>query len=245
MRTIETWTEFLPHASAYMRACVQTENYSRGWHLAKGAAVLVDGGDEYRLLIDGECTPLEYVRILTEAASSSTPAASANIPFDLAQQLKPEKSRDWYYLERTSPRASLALPAECAVVLPGKMDQEISRFIQLNASDSSVVPGNPEIDFWIVAHNSENEIIATAAGTTWSSGIKVVASVAVGIGARRQGWGSVVTMLALQQHFELGASTVGLGVRGSNMGAVEMYRSLGFEDEYHYSSIRLITTDLE
>jgi hypothetical protein len=245
MRTIDSWTEFLPLASPYMMACVQTENYSRGWQLAHGAAVLVQGENEYRLLIDGDCTPLEYVRILSEAVNSSTPAASANVPFALAEKLKPEKARDWFYLERTSPRAKLALPAECTLVRPGQMDQEISRFLQLNASDSSVVPGNPEIDFWIVAHNSENEIIATAAGTTWSSGTKIVASVAVGINARRQGWGSVVTMLALQQQFDLGASTVGLGVRGSNTGAVEMYRSLGFENEFHYSGIRLITTDLQ
>jgi GNAT superfamily N-acetyltransferase len=244
MENINSWEQLKPIASDYMIACSQDENFVQGWRLTNGSAVLVNDGDAHRLLIGGECTPLEYVRILSEAAVAGTPAASVSIPNSLAIQIKPEKANDWYYMVRHFARPNVAMPPDCEIVSPGVIDQEIARFIQLSAPDSSAVPGHPEIDFWIIARDSTGEIAAAAAGTTWSSGAKIVASVAVGIEHRRQGWGSVVTMLALQEHFSRGATWVSLGVRGSNAGAIEMYRSLGFDIEHHLTGIRLISPDL-
>lgn len=244
MELINSWVELAPFASEYMVACSQDENFVQGWRLSNGSAVLLNTGDGYRLLIGGECSPLDYVRILTEASTQGTPAASANVPYSLAEQIKPEKSRDWFYMVRKNARPHVALPPDCYVVRPNEIDQEIARFLQLNAPDSSALPGDPEIDFWIVARDGNSEIAAVCAGTTWGSGTKIVASVAVGIDHRRQGWGSVVTMLGLQEHFNRGAQSVGLGVRGSNSGAIDMYRSLGFDSEYHYTGIRLISPDL-
>jgi ribosomal-protein-alanine N-acetyltransferase len=111
--------------------------------------------------------------------------------------------------------------------------------LQLAAPDSSVSPGNPEIQFWVLSRGADGALQAAAAGTKWSSGAHVINAVAVAPAARRQGLGSVITLLAAQQHFADGAKAVALGVRGSNIGALAMYRKVGFDVEMHFSSVRL------
>ena len=130
---------------------------------------------------------------------------------------------------RRQPFPPLSLPGTAEIITDSRRDAEISRFLQLNAPQSAVMPGNPEIQFWAVEFDADNNIVATAAGTEWTSGARVVNSVAVATDARRKGLGANITRLAVQQHFGNGAEVVGLGVRGTNRGAIEMYRSLGFE----------------
>lgn len=239
MELITERTAFAAHIRPYLRAAVPVESFLMGWALTAGSAVLIDNGKDYELLIEGDASPLEYARILAAAAEAGTAVNTLTLPTTLAEQVSLPDPRDWYWLARTRPFPVAPVPTHTRVVASQDYDAEISRFLQVTAADAAVLPGNPELNFWVVSRGPDSSLQAVAAGTTWSSGARVINSVAVAPDARRQGLGSLVTMLAGQQHFADGAQSVSLGVRGSNLNALAMYRRLDFDVELHFVSARL------
>ena len=239
MDAITERTAFAPHVRPYVRAAVPVESFLMGWALADGSAVLVDSGKDIELLIEGQATPLEYARLLAHATEAGYPVNTVTLPSSLAELITVPEPREWYWLMRTRPFPVAPVPTHTRVVTTHDFDAEITRFLQRSAADAAVMPGNPEINFWVLSRAVSGELQAVAAGTTWSSGARVIHSVAVATEARRQGLGSLVTVLAGQQHFADGAVSVSLGVRGSNAHALAMYRKLGFDAEIHFVSSRL------
>lgn len=239
MDPITERTAFAPYVRPYIRAAVPVESFLMGWALADGSAALVDSGKDIELLVEGLVTPLEYARLLAQATEAGYPVNTVTLPSSLAELITLPEPREWYWLMRTRPFPVAPVPAHTRVVTSHDYDAEISRFLQLTAADAAVLPGNPEINFWVLSRGTSGELQAVAAGTTWSSGARVINSVAVAADARRQGLGSLVTVLAGQQHFANGAVSVSLGVRGSNANALTMYRKLGFDTEIHFVSSRL------
>ncbi len=231
--------QFAPHVGTYARAAVPVEAFDRGWKLDAGSAVLLNTGEAFELIVEGVCTPLEYARVLASIAESGVSLHAVTLPFELGQQLNNPDARDWYWMVREHPFPVAKVPSHTSIVTSNEADSEISRFLQLSAPDSAVMPGNPEIKFWVVSRDHNGDLQATAVGTQWSSGARVINSVAVAPAARRQGLGKLVTALAGQQHFAEGAQSVALGVRGSNINALALYRGLGFDKELHFSSVRM------
>lgn len=234
-------SEFNDFDLPYISAAVPRETLLAAWQLPAGFAALADTGDHNWLVIEGTATRLEYVRLLSSCAELGRPAHTAAIPTELAEQLQLPDSRRWLWMWREDGLRSL--PLGCSVVAPGAEDAELTRFLAHAAPDATVTPGDPEIGFWVVHRSAEGEINAVAAGVTWNSGAAVIASVAVGPNQRRQGFGSCVTQVAASEHFLRGARRVCLGVRGTNIAAQEMYRTIGFDQDCDFTSVRLIDKD--
>lgn len=231
-------TEFNGLDLPYISAAVPRETLLAAWQLPAGVAALADTGDHNWLVIEGEVTRMEYVRLLSSCAELGRPAHTAAIPTELAEQLQLSDARRWLWMWREDGLRSL--PLGCSVVAPGADDSELSHFLAQAAPDASVLPGDPEIGFWVEHRNTDGELDAVAAGVTWNSGAAVIASVAVAANRRRQGFGSCVTQVAASEHFQRGARRVCLGVRGTNIAAQEMYRSIGFDHDCDFTSVRLI-----
>ncbi|MEN9710849.1 MAG: hypothetical protein RL441_841 [Actinomycetota bacterium] len=239
MQPITDRIAFAPHVGKYVRAAVPIESFLLGWVLPAGSAVLIDNGRDWELIIEGEATALDYARMLAGAAEAGYGVNTATLPFELGQHLNNPEARDWYWMMRERPFGVVAMPPHIRVIRSNEFDSEIGRFLQLASPDTSVTPGNPEIQFWVLSRAADGSLQAAAAGTKWSSGAHVINAVAVAPSARRHGLGSIVTLLAAQQHFADGAKAVALGVRGTNHNALQMYRKLGFDVEMHFSSVRL------
>lgn len=243
MQAVSDRVAFAPHVRKYVRAAVPIETFLLGWELANGSAVLIDNGHDWELIIEGAATPLEYARVMASATESGYGVNTVTMPFELASQLNNPDARDWYWMMRERPFGVVEIPSHMRIVHTQDFDAEISRFLQTASPDTAVSPGNPEIKFWVLSRAADGSLQAAAAGTQWSSGARVINAVAVAPSARRKGLGSLVTLLAAQQHFAEGAKSVALGVRGSNLNALAMYRKLGFDVEMHFSSVRLSRRD--
>ena len=106
-------------------------------------------------------------------------------------------------------------------------DQEIEDFLKEHAPESSVFPGDNEIQRWVEIY-SEDELIAVAALCRWESGRIVLSSVATHSQKRGQGIGKILMNQSLQAARALGAEKLSLGVRHSNESAISLYKSTGF-----------------
>ncbi|MEY4322769.1 MAG: hypothetical protein RL410_550 [Actinomycetota bacterium] len=231
--------EFLDAAPAFIQTQIPRHQFRLGWRGEDFDACLSVTESETYLVYVGQPHSLEYARIIAQATTSGFAPTLVSIPTDLAEELHLEKRRDFYYLIRTHPFPPQRVVKGASVVAPGECDSEIDKFLALHGPDSAVRPGNPELDFWIVIRDELGHIVAVSAGVTWQSGEKVINSVAVDKNARRRGFGSLVTILAGQQHFANHAQRVGLGVRASNRGALALYRKIGFNEELAMSAIRI------
>lgn len=113
-------------------------------------------------------------------------------------------------------------------------DSEIKDFLEDHAPQSSVFPGNEEIERWIVIRE-DGELIAVAALCIWESGKMVISSVATHRDRRGRGFGRKVMEATLVAGHELGADAVALGVMHSNINAQQLYQSMGFQLMHNFT----------
>ena len=232
-------SSFLETVNPFIQALIPKDQFRIGWRGDDFQAVLSQNDRDKFLVYIGEPHPLEYARIIAHATTVGLAPTLMSLSTSLADALKLEQRTDFYYMMRHRPFPPKEVPQGASIVRPGDCDHEIERFLSQNSPDAAVKPGNPEIDFWVTLRDAHNTLVAVSVGVTWSSGARNINSVSVAESSRRRGFGTLVTLLAGQQHFAQGAERVGLGVRASNRGALALYRELGFDDEYAMSSIRL------
>ncbi|MEY4323386.1 MAG: FR47-like protein, partial [Actinomycetota bacterium] len=232
--------DFLNTVNPFIQALIPSDQFRIGWSGEDFQAVVSQNNQETFLVYVGAALPLEYARIIADATTSGFPPSRISISTALAAKLKFEKQMDFIFMVRNRPFPPHQVPSGAAIVQPGDCDHDIEKFLLQHSPDAAVKPGNPEINFWITVRDAHHNLLAVSAGVTWQSGEKVINSVAVAETSRRRGFGSLVTLLAGQQHFAQGAKRVGLGVRASNRGALALYRELGFDDEYAMSAVRLM-----
>ncbi len=113
-------------------------------------------------------------------------------------------------------------------------DSEIKDFLEAHAPQSSVFPGNDEIQRWVVIRDND-EIVAVAALCRWESGRLVISSVATHSDRRGKGFGRRVMEATLIAGYELGAKELSLGVMHSNESAQRLYASTGFTLMHNFS----------
>jgi ribosomal protein S18 acetylase RimI-like enzyme len=231
--------EIAPRLGRYVRASVDPESFLGAWAFDRGVAVLSDSGEERRLVIEGEITPLDYVRVIADATERGLAPAVVTLPRALASTMSFEKVREWNWYLKENPFPPVAQPQGIHLITHNNADKDIEKFLRTHAPHASVLPPHPEIRFWVVATDNERNIKATACGVVWSTGAAVVNSVAVAEDFRGQGLGKLVTRLAVQQHFAAGATSVSLGVWAQNQAAVGMYQAMGFDHEFNLTSTRL------
>jgi ribosomal protein S18 acetylase RimI-like enzyme len=113
-------------------------------------------------------------------------------------------------------------------------DSVIDEFLKAHAPQSSVFPGNEEVQEWVQIHRN-GELAGVAALCKWESGKLVIASVATHSEMRGQGIGKELmrkTLIAGDHH---GAEALSLGVMHSNISAQRLYASLGFTLMHHFT----------
>ena len=108
-------------------------------------------------------------------------------------------------------------------------DEEISKFLKVNAPNSSVWPGNPEVVFWAGTRDGGRELIAVGAVTMWETGQKVVSSVGTAESERGKGIATKLVAEIVAKSNKLGFARLGLAVRADNIAAKKAYEKVGFD----------------
>ena len=116
------------------------------------------------------------------------------------------------------------------------IDSDIDTFLKEHAPQSSVFPGNPEIEHWIEVTDGE-VLIGVAALCRWESGHIVISSVATHSQMRGRGIGKEIMNLSLQGGRALGEETLSLGVFHLNEAGIRLYESTGFTLMHHFMYI--------
>ena len=142
----------------------------------------------------------------------------------LPKEFKVVAEWDCYWAPTTSGKPSI----------DSASDLEIKEFLETHAPQSSVFPGNDEIQRWIVIR--DNDVIsAVAALCKWESGRLVISSVTTHSDRRGRGFGRQVMEATLIAGHELGAQKLSLGVMHSNISAKRLYASTGFTLMHNFS----------
>jgi ribosomal protein S18 acetylase RimI-like enzyme len=117
--------------------------------------------------------------------------------------------------------------------------EEIRHFLDINAPEASVKPGNQEIQRWVVMREAD-QIVGVAALCLWESGKYVVASVATDKRKRGLGIGERVMQQVLFEAKEIGVKELSLGVLSENLSAIRLYQKIGFRREHQFAHIKRI-----
>ena len=122
-----------------------------------------------------------------------------------------------------------------AEVAPSQVsDEVIAEFLKIHAPESSVFPGDSEIQMWVDVVK-EGELLAIAAICRWESGELVISSVATHSDKRGQGIGKELMNKCLIAARQCGSDLVCLGVRHENESAQRLYASTGFTLMHNFS----------
>lgn len=113
-------------------------------------------------------------------------------------------------------------------------NEDISEFLKAHAPESSVFPGDSEIQMWVDVVR-DGQLLAIAAICRWESGELVISSVATHSEKRSQGIGKELMNKSLIAARQCGASVVCLGVRHENESAQRLYASTGFTLMHNFS----------
>ena len=113
-------------------------------------------------------------------------------------------------------------------------DEVIQKFLETHAPQSSVFPGNKEIEKWITIFEKD-ELVAVAALCRWESSFLVASSVATHADYRGKGFGQKVMRVCLIGAHALGAAELSLGVMHSNTAAHKLYQSVGFRLMHNFT----------
>ena len=115
-------------------------------------------------------------------------------------------------------------------------DSEIDTFLNEHAPQSSVFPGNDEIQHWVEIIDGD-QLVGVAALCRWESGHIVLSSVATHSEMRSRGIGKRLMDLSLQGARALGEETLSLGVFHLNEAGIRLYESTGFTLMHHFMYI--------
>lgn len=104
----------------------------------------------------------------------------------------------------------------------------IKEFLDENAPESSVYPGNPETIFW-AGLRVNNELVAIGSVGIWESGKPVISSIATKISERGKGYGTAITAAIVAICNKRGIEKVFLAVNAKNEVASRVYEKIGFQ----------------
>ena len=106
--------------------------------------------------------------------------------------------------------------------------QGVKEFLEENAPESSVYPGNPETIFWGGIKES-SQLVAVGCLGKWESGEFVISSIATKANLRGQGLGSRITKFIVANAKAHGIKRVSLAVNAKNLIAAKLYEKIGFK----------------
>ena len=104
----------------------------------------------------------------------------------------------------------------------------LAEFLNTNAPESSVYPGNEETIFW-AGKKINGDLVAIGSINKWESGEYVMSSIATKISERNKGYGSEITKGILAICNQKGIRRVALAVNAKNEIAARVYERIGFK----------------
>ena len=108
-------------------------------------------------------------------------------------------------------------------------EEGLKDFLDANAPESSVYPGNEETIFW-AGILKDDELVAIGCVNRWESGEFVISSIATKKSERKKGYGTDITKGILALCNERGIERVSLAVNAKNEVAARVYEKIGFEN---------------
>lgn len=148
--------------------------------------------------------------------------------FALPKALAKEKTLNFKLVNRWNPY-QIETAGFIDLCGASEISQEgIKEFLDLNAPESSVYPGNPETIFW-AGLKIDGELVAVGCLGTWESGAHVISSIATKITERGKGYGTSLTRGLLAIANQKGIKKVFLAVNAKNEVAARVYENIGFQ----------------
>lgn len=230
MHEISEYSEIDHTKSVYVRVTSAPENFLAGWTDGSGQAIALARSAGTFLYFSKGSNPSFYARAIMAAATKLGEIKEVTVHSELAAKLSPKDTFPWVWMTKFDKELPDFSQLNLETITDARLNNQIHAFTVRSGFDAHFLPGHPEIEFWVVAWNSEKTAIqAVAAGSQRISGERVVNTVLVAPHLRGQGLGKLITAAAASEIFNRGAGQVHLGVKGMNKIARNTYAALGFE----------------
>ena len=154
--------------------------------------------------------------------------------FALPKSLPKEKTLDFKLINRWKPysiETKTIINIDSAGLYKGIeiSSDGVKDFLDANAPESSVYPGNPETLFWAGIKIHE-ELVAVGCLGKWESGEFVISSITTKQELRNKGLGSAITKTIVNLANQRGIRRVSLAVNAKNEIAARVYEKIGFQN---------------
>jgi len=177
-----------------------------------------------------------------DAARDPITLGSVTLPRDAdrhlpAYRLDPRNDWEWF-VTRTAPPLQ---PGEEAVAwLPASGDDELRALLLTWSPRHDAEPGQPGVQRWAGVRAADGSLVCAAAHTERRPGVPHLASVVTHGAHRGQGLGTAVTAWLTRTLLAEGTGWVTLGMYSDNDAARRLYRRLGYANDHHFTSGRLL-----
>ncbi|MEY3407025.1 MAG: FR47-like protein [Actinomycetota bacterium] len=240
MPEINSYEDVDLKASMYVRVTSAPENFLAGWREGDAQAVALSRASGNFIYFSKPSTPAFYARTVMAATSKLGEIKEITVHPALAEKLNPKAVFPWIWMSKFDQVLPDFSHLNLEIVSDAKLNNQIHAFIVRSGFEAHFLPGHPEIEFWAVAWNGDRTAIeAVAAGSRRISGERVLNTVLVAPSLRGRGLGKAITAAATAEIQRLGSSVVHLGVKGTNVQAMRVYESLGFEITDELASLEL------
>jgi GNAT superfamily N-acetyltransferase len=184
--------------------------------------------------------PAQVAELLAELLPELPPRQRVTLPRGTAPLLPAwvglEGLSQWDFRWRGTPP-----PAQPGEELVGTAadDASVQALLAEASPDAWALPGDPAVRGWWTV-NDGDRLLACAADTSAATRVGHLSSIAVAPAARGRGLAKTVTAAATRALLEQGCDIVTLGLYADNAAARALYDTLGFADEHHFTSGRLV-----
>jgi ribosomal protein S18 acetylase RimI-like enzyme len=212
---------------------------ARGWLAGRAVAWLGVDAEERTSYLNALGPPAEVGALLGDLLAELPPRQRLTVPRGTPPHLPAWVSMemtDWdlRWLGAPPPQQ----PGE-DVVVDVEDDAAVSALLTASSPTASAMPGDPAVRRW-VGIREDGHLIACAADTSAATGVGHLSSIAVHPLARGRGLGAVVTAALSRRLFDDGCDIVTLGMYADNDYGRAMYDRLGFADDHHFTSGKLL-----
>lgn len=237
MKRFTDYAELDLSKSTYVAVTTNALVFKAGWKAGSAQAALVERSNGNVLYFSEGTSNDFYARVMLAAATEFGNVVSVTIPMSLRDEIHLPEPSDWYWMTRFTPIEPVLNEPRLEVIEDHRADNLIHAFIVRSGFSAHMMPGHPEVEFWCVLWDENQELpIAVAAGSKRLSGERVVNTVLVDPAKRGAGLGELITRACAAEIFRRGNAVAHLGVRASNTSAYQLYERLGFVEVEAMSS---------
>ena len=177
-----------------------------------------------------------------EVTEGSMTLGSVTLPRDAdrylpAYRLDPRNDWEWFVTRAAPP---LQPSEESVAWLPARSDDELRALLHAWSPRHDAEPGQHGVLRWAGIRGADGDLVCAAAHTERRPGVPHLASVVTHGAHRGQGLGTAVTAWLTRTLLAEGTGWVTLGMYSDNDAARRLYRRLGYANDHHFTSGRLL-----